>query len=227
MFEIEKQFGSLKRQAAKARRYRRLRDEHRHWEKVLVAGRYGAVAGAIDALQARLSDGRDQESVAVARLSTLEADFDRVRIELVEAEARATAAREVVHGCELGITRRQQQVAFDRQQIAELDRRVEGIVAELEMLEARREPSQAALAARRAAATQADIERERAGAALVEMDREVRGSPPTNRRPRGRCRGRSVRGVRRAQRRHRAAARGAARGRSARPGAGGVEEARP
>ena len=34
VFEVEKQRGTLKRQAAKARRYRRLREELRRWEKV-------------------------------------------------------------------------------------------------------------------------------------------------------------------------------------------------
>ena len=37
VFEVEKQRGTLKRQAAKARRYRRLRDELRRWEKVQFA----------------------------------------------------------------------------------------------------------------------------------------------------------------------------------------------
>ena len=40
VFEVEKQRGSLKRQASKARRYLRLRDEMRRWEKVLFARRY-------------------------------------------------------------------------------------------------------------------------------------------------------------------------------------------
>ena len=35
VFEVEKQRGALKRQAAKARRYKRLREELRRWEKVL------------------------------------------------------------------------------------------------------------------------------------------------------------------------------------------------
>ena len=34
VFEVEKQRGALKRQAAKARRYRRLRDELRRWQRV-------------------------------------------------------------------------------------------------------------------------------------------------------------------------------------------------
>jgi chromosome segregation protein len=37
VFEVEKQRGTLKRQAAKARRYQKLRDELRRWEKVLFA----------------------------------------------------------------------------------------------------------------------------------------------------------------------------------------------
>ena len=41
VFEVEKQRGVLKRQAAKARRYKRLREELRRWEKVVFAGRYG------------------------------------------------------------------------------------------------------------------------------------------------------------------------------------------
>ena len=40
VFEVDKQRGSLKRQAAKARRHQRLRDELRRWEKVLFARRF-------------------------------------------------------------------------------------------------------------------------------------------------------------------------------------------
>jgi len=48
VFEVEKQRGALKRQAAKARRYKRLRDELRRWEKVLFARRYRELAQAIE-----------------------------------------------------------------------------------------------------------------------------------------------------------------------------------
>ena len=52
VFEVEKQRGTLKRQAAKARRYKRLRDEMRRWEKVLFARRYREL-GAGDRIGAR------------------------------------------------------------------------------------------------------------------------------------------------------------------------------
>src|SRR5262245_13036259 len=44
IFEVEKQRGSLKRQAAKARRHQRLHDELRRWEKVLFARKYKELA---------------------------------------------------------------------------------------------------------------------------------------------------------------------------------------
>src|ERR1700745_4511193 len=40
IFEVEKQRGALRRQAARARRYKRLREELRRWEHVQVAHRH-------------------------------------------------------------------------------------------------------------------------------------------------------------------------------------------
>ena len=57
VYEIDKQRGSLKRQAAKARRYTRLRDEMRRWEKVLFARRYRSLSEAIESARARLQRG--------------------------------------------------------------------------------------------------------------------------------------------------------------------------
>src|SRR5262245_27104383 len=48
VFEVEKQRGTLKRQAGKARRYKRLRDELRQWEKVLFARKYRKLAETIE-----------------------------------------------------------------------------------------------------------------------------------------------------------------------------------
>src|SRR5213078_1331473 len=86
VFEVEKQRGALKRQSAKARRYQKLRDELRRWEKVLFARRYRQLAETIASARARLTDARDRESVASARVAEVEADWSRVRIELAEAE---------------------------------------------------------------------------------------------------------------------------------------------
>jgi chromosome segregation protein len=172
IFELEKQFGSLKRQSAKARRYKRLRDELRHWEKLLFAGRYQEAAQKIESLRARLADARERETAAAAAVSEAESDFSRVRISLVEAEANATGAREAVHACELDINRRQQQIEFNREQIASLAARAEEVRAELAALETRREPGRALLAERRQAGVQAEQDQQRAAAELARIESE-------------------------------------------------------
>jgi len=182
VFEVEKQRGTLRRQAAKARRYQRLRDELRRWEKVLFARKYRQLAETIQSARARLGEARERESVAAARVAEVDADLGRLRIELVEAESRATHARETAHGRELGINRRQQQIAFDREQVQALTARTNAVSGELEALEARREPARKALEARREAAAASAAERDRAAVALaIESDayeaahREIEG----------------------------------------------------
>src|SRR4030095_8775599 len=75
--------------------------------------------------------------------------------------------REAAHARELAIARQQQQIAFEQEQIESLTERAEAVAAELATLDARREPAQAALAARRLAAADANGERDRASAALA------------------------------------------------------------
>ena len=162
VFEVEKQRGTLKRQAGKARRYQRLRDDLRRWEKVLFARKYRQLAETIESARARLADARERETVAAAHVGEVDADLGRIRIELVEAETRATQSREAAHARELAITRQQQQIAFDREQITALEGRTTTVTAELASLEARREPARASLAARRDAAAEARADRDRA-----------------------------------------------------------------
>src|SRR5690606_14789794 len=134
VFEVEKQRGTLKRQAAKARRYRKLRDELRRWEKVLFARKYRQLAETIEAARARLTEAREREAASAAHVAELESDFGRARIELAEAESRATSAREAAHASELAINRLQQQIAFDGEQADSLDARVRSIELEIQSL---------------------------------------------------------------------------------------------
>ncbi len=167
VFEVEKQRGTLKRQAAKARRYQKLRDELRRWEKVLFARKYRQLAETIESARARLGDARERESVAAGRVAEVESDLGRVRIELAEAEAGATQSREAAHAHELAINRQQQQVSFDREQVQTLQMRTTTVAAELAVLDARREPARLMLEGRREAAVEAVAERDRAAAALA------------------------------------------------------------
>jgi chromosome segregation protein len=151
IYEVEKQRGTLKRQAAKARRYRRLRDELRRWEKVQFANRYRVLGQAIESARARLEDARARETAGAAHLAEVETLLEALRLELAEADARTTAAREAAHASELAIGKLQQQITFDKQQVEHLTRSAAEISQELESLESRREPAHLEIQARREA----------------------------------------------------------------------------
>ncbi len=160
--EVDKQRNALKRQAAKARRYRRLRDELRRWEKVSFTMRHRRLSDAIEAALAKLTEARTREGAAAARLAALEATQAQSRIALVEGETRATASRDAAHARELEIGRLQHRLEFDRQQVADLGTLSEELRVELGALEARRMPAREALEQRRADASDAKAARGRA-----------------------------------------------------------------
>jgi chromosome segregation protein len=182
VFEVEKQRGTLKRQAAKARRYRRLRDELRRWEKVQFAKRYRVLGESIESARTKLTDARARETAAAAHLAEVEASLEALRLELTSADATTTAAREAAHASELAIGRLQQQIAFDKQQVETLARTALEMEQEVEALDARREPARLELEARREAHATATTERDAARgtmqgeeSAYADLQRNIQG----------------------------------------------------
>ena len=167
VFEVEKQRGTLKRQAAKARRYRRLREELRRWEKVQFTQRYRTLGVAIESARTRLAQAREREAGAAAHLAEVEATAEALRLELTQADAAETEARELAHARELAIGRLQQQVTFDRHQVETLGVTAAEIETEVAVLDARREPARLELDDRRQAAERAGTERDQAAADLA------------------------------------------------------------
>jgi chromosome segregation protein len=155
IFEVDKQRGALKRQAARARRYRRLREELRRWEQVQFAHRHEALARDIEAADARLEDARARDAAAAAHVAGLETALEALRLELSEREAGLTALRERAHAHELDLGRWQQQVQFEKQQIEDLALQAAAFDAERAELEGRRAPAAKAIEAQRAAAARA------------------------------------------------------------------------
>ena len=79
VFEVEKQRGALKRQAAKARRYRRLREELRRWQKVSFAKRNRTLQRAMEEATRRLEEASSQVQVVKAMLAERENRRERFR----------------------------------------------------------------------------------------------------------------------------------------------------
>jgi chromosome segregation protein len=167
IFEVEKQRGTLKRQAAKARRYQRLRDELRRWEKVLLARRQRVLAQAISAAEARIVQVQAEEAAASARVAEREADIERVRLEIARRESDGREKREAAHAHEVEIGRLEQRIQGDEAQQSALARRAADVAGEIEALAARREPAARELAERQREAAAAAQEREAAAAALA------------------------------------------------------------
>ena len=170
IFELEKQRGSLKRQAAKARRYRTLREELRQWEKLLFGQKYQALQSAMASAMERLEKARTNEAGLAGRVAEVEAALERLRIELVEADAAANAARQAAHAKELESGRRQQQLEFDLQQVQAIGIALVGMQEEIARLQERIGPAQEELESRRASSRQADTERDEAAARVKDED---------------------------------------------------------
>ena len=166
IFEIDNQRNALKRQAAKARRYRLLREDLRRWEKVQLARASLALEETIEATERHLADARAREQAAAARVAELETAHERHRIALAEADQAVTAAREAAHAHELAAGRLQQQIEFETQQVATLTATAASLEAEDASLEARRSPLHEELSAQVEAARRCAVERESAAEEL-------------------------------------------------------------
>ena len=173
VFEVDKQRGSLKRQAAKARRVTSVSATS------CAAGRKCCLrAGSAICRRPSNRPGSDWPMRASAsrwprgvwpRSTPTSAGL---RIELAEADSAATTARNRAHTHELDIQRTQQQVELNRQQVATLGGRVAELDAELAGLEARREPQQLQIADRRDAAARAEQDRQQAADRLADHNEQ-------------------------------------------------------
>ena len=173
VYEVERQHGTLKRQAAKARRYRRLSDELHRWEKVRFAGQYRGLSQSLAVARQALDAAREREVAAAARVAEVEATVGRLRIEQSEADAKAAELRTDAHTREIDMNRRHQQVDFDRQQAESLAARLLQLNEAVGSLEQRREPAHAVLESRRTDVGTAERAREDALAALARVSEEL------------------------------------------------------
>ena len=158
LLEVTRQINSLKRQAAKARRYSRLRDELRQNEAVRFTLRARALDAELLGLREREGRAREEEAAAAARLGATEAALVDGRLALEDAERRARTAGEALHLLDIEIDRKESRARACRERIVvseETERRLGG---ELEAMHQRRAELDAERNALEAAAGLADEE---------------------------------------------------------------------
>ena len=205
VFEVEKQRGTLKRQAAKARRYQKLRDELRRWEKVLFARKLPSACGDHRSRARRLLDSaREREAAAAAHVAgDRSRSGPRYASSSSKLESRATSRRESRARVRAD---HQQPPAANRVRqgadSARLGSRLEAVIADLPSgSNAAASPHRRhAAVARAGGCGDANAERDRAAAMLasesdayeVGAPRASKASKPTSKRRGAKCSRRST-----------------------------------
>ncbi len=119
--EVTRQINSLKRQAAKARRYQRLREELRTKERTLFGHRTREMDNRFGKLKDQEAVARDQEAASAAGLSRAEASLSEERHALDEADRVFRQAAESLHQLDMEIDREESAIRHARDRINEAD----------------------------------------------------------------------------------------------------------
>ncbi|HEX8176996.1 MAG TPA: chromosome segregation protein SMC [Pyrinomonadaceae bacterium] len=135
--EIDRQVNSLRRQAAKARRYRILREELRELLRRVYVAEERSLTTLLEETRARVEEAAREEQSLIAELAAREeeartATQDARAVEEELAEKRAAAA-----DAALQRDRRQRERIYQEEQVASLSRRREEIENEIEAVRAR------------------------------------------------------------------------------------------
>jgi chromosome segregation protein len=130
--EVTRQMASLKRQAAKAERYAKLRDEMREKLKVVLASRIAQMDAQYAALEAEIADLTACIDAGAERVTSLEAEHEALvsRGYLLEDSARDAEERAAQRAVE--IERAESRHHANEERIAELEARKSAAEAELE-----------------------------------------------------------------------------------------------
>ncbi|HWN98272.1 MAG TPA: AAA family ATPase [Blastocatellia bacterium] len=123
--EVERQVNSLKRQAQKARRYQRLREEMRSLMKLVFTGDHYRLTEAIERVGRELEEAGLAQARLDSQLTERETEHRGVSAHARSAEDRLTGLREQASALDLEADRARNRRAFEEQQIKALGARIE------------------------------------------------------------------------------------------------------
>src|SRR5260370_9844687 len=129
--EVEKQLGSLKRQAAKARRYSEIRDQIRGIVRQMLAGKARELEAEAESVSRQLEELNDTELQRSTAIQQQESDQDRLNQRIYELDAEIRQNQNVLNLTALEADRSENRIAFNCQRAGELAGRHAQVVAEL------------------------------------------------------------------------------------------------
>ncbi len=121
--EVEKHLESLKRQAARARRWHRVRDEMRGVERIVFGRRFLELSEQARGLDERHAAEAERERAASLALATEEAQLEVRRQSLYELEASLEEVRSRLAELTMAVDRHESRGSHCREQIAETETR--------------------------------------------------------------------------------------------------------
>ncbi len=134
--EVEKQLGSLKRQASKARRYAEIREEMRGMLRQVFASKARELDREAERLEAILRDLAASETQLGERVARLESEHERLSTRIYELDGELRQNQNLIGQAGLELDRSENRIVFNRQRADELEARSRQFSAELEQLAA-------------------------------------------------------------------------------------------
>ena len=129
--EVEKQLGSLKRQAAKARRYSEIRDQMRGIVRQMLAGKARELDAEAERVAKRLEELTAAETHHAQNIQTQESEQDLLSQRIYELDAGIRQNQNHLNLTALEVDRSENRIAFNRQRAEELAGRGGQIAAEI------------------------------------------------------------------------------------------------
>jgi chromosome segregation protein len=134
--EVEKQLGSLKRQAAKARRYAEIREQMRGIVRQMLAGKARELDAEAERLQARLTELTSSEAQHAQMIHEQEAEQDRLNQRIYTLDAEIRQNQNVLNHTALEVDRIENRINFNQTRSIELSGRNEQVTLERSALTA-------------------------------------------------------------------------------------------
>jgi chromosome segregation protein len=132
--EVEKQLGTLKRQAAKARRYSEIRDQMRGIVRQMLAGKARELDAEAERVGARLAELTAAENQHAQAIHEQEAEQDRLSQRIYTLDAEIRQNQNVLNHTALEVDRSENRITFNQTRIAELAGRNQQLSAERDTL---------------------------------------------------------------------------------------------
>ncbi len=129
--EVEKQLGSLKRQAAKARRYSEIRDQMRGIVRQMLAGKARELDAEAERVGARLAELTAAEAHHAQEIQREESEQDALNQRIYTLDAELRQNQNHLNLTALEVDRSENRIAFNRQRTDELAGRHGQIAAEI------------------------------------------------------------------------------------------------